>query len=251
MRTTTFTGKNLIRLPEASSTNALALDLLVDLPPEGTVILTYHQKEGKGQKGSEWLVQAGMNLTFSVIYYPEFLESQALFDLSRMTSLAVYTTLVHFLPQQDVMIKWPNDVLVNQQKIAGILIENQLMGNQVRSAIIGIGLNVNQEKFPDELTGLATSMKLCEGKEFDLEVVFQRLLLELEKHYLQLKTPQKNIQDRRYLNALWGYQEEMTLMIDGQEGTYLIVGVDKSGRLAVAMNGGLRYFDIKEVQFLR
>ena len=251
MRTPAFTGKNLIRLPETSSTNTLALELLKDDPPDGTVIMTYFQKSGRGQKGNTWYAQPGKSLTFSVIYYPEFLEASALFDLSRMTSLALYNTMVHFLPMEDIYIKWPNDILINQKKIAGILIENQLMGSRVRSAIIGIGLNVNQDAFLPEIDHLTTSMKMISDGVFDLEKVFQHLLMELENHYIELKTGQKAQQEKRYLDALWGYQEEMDLSIEGQEGQYLIVGVDKSGRLAVKVEDGLRYFDIKEVQFLR
>ena len=250
MSDTLFTGKHAIRLEEIPSTNTYAQDLLKENTPEGTLILAYKQSAGRGQKGNVWLTEAGLNLTFSIIYYPKFLLAKQVFLLSKITSIALRDTLVEFLPMEEVDIKWPNDMLVNKKKVAGILIENQLEGSRIGSSVIGVGLNVNQPAFPEEIQHKATSMYQAREEKFDTEKVLQKFLSQLERRYLELKNLGSSTIDQLYVRYLFGYQEEMTFHKDGEDFTGMIVGVDERGRLAIAEGQKLNYYDFKEISFL-
>ena len=247
---TQFTGSQLIELSEAPSTNSLAMELLADQPPEGTVIWARHQSAGRGQKGNSWEVPPGKNLTFSLIYYPRFLANREIFALSKMVSVALHDFLRKHLPEEEVLIKWPNDLLVNKQKIAGILIENQFEGSRLKGCVIGIGLNVNQLIFPEALRKKATSLKLLSGQEYEIRELLDELLGFLEAAYLRLRAGQQAVLDRQYYDRLYGYQEYIPLKVDGEVDDWMIVGLETSGRLGATRGQKIRYFDFKEVEFV-
>ena len=249
MPPTQFTGSQVIELNEAPSTNSLAMELLADKPPEGTVIWAHDQSAGRGQKGNSWDVSPGKNLTFSLIYYPRFLANREIFLLSKMVSVALCDFLQSKLPSEEVKIKWPNDLLVNKQKVAGILIENQFEGSRLKGSIIGIGLNVNQLFFPEALRSKAISMKLISGQEYEIRELLDELLGFLEAAYLRLRAGQRAALDRQYYDRLYGYQEYIPLKVDGEIDDWMIVGVETSGRLGATQGQKIRYFDFKEVAF--
>lgn len=250
MSETIFTGKHSIRLEEIPSTNTYAQELLKEKPPEGTLVLAYKQSAGRGQKGNIWLTEPGLNLTFSVILYPKFLAAKQVFLLSKITSIALCETLQEFLPMQEVDIKWPNDMLLNHKKVAGILIENQLEGSRIGSTVIGVGINVNQANFPEEIQHKATSLFQVKQERFDTESILQAFLSKLEGKYLELKGRGKSGIDQLYIRHLHGYQEEMIFEKEGAPFAGMIVGVDEMGRLAIAEGQQLQYYDFKEISFL-
>ena len=207
MNTTGITGSRLHFFEELASTNSYALKLLQGpQPEEGTVIQTHFQTKGKGQSNTQWQVQAGQNLTLSVIYYPSFLSISHLFYLSKACSLAVFHTIHTFLKESPLAIKWPNDILLSKQKIAGILIENQLMGNAIGSTVVGIGINVNQLDFPKNFTTSATSLAIQTGKTHSLEAIRSILFQQLDTYYFKLKAAQYASIDHEYYQHLYGYQ---------------------------------------------
>lgn len=250
MPETIFTGKNRMDLPETPSTNSYAYQLLASLPPEGTLITTINQTQGKGQKGNVWTTRPGQNLTFSVIFYPLFLPPEKVFMLSKIASLAVRDTVSHFLPMEDVWIKWPNDILLNRKKVAGILIENQLEGMGIRSSIIGIGLNVNQLIFPEEIESRAVSMRKYYPDDLDLEKILQQLLFHLESWYIALRNGSAEKVNRAYFSHLYGYQEPVEMKIQNRNIKAPIAGLSPGGKLAVQLGDKLQYFDFKEIEFV-
>jgi BirA family biotin operon repressor/biotin-[acetyl-CoA-carboxylase] ligase len=245
-----FTGTQLLEFNESDSTNVLAGQLLEDEPPEGTVIWARHQRAGRGQAGTRWLDAPGQNLTFSLIYYPVFLEAAEAFRLSKVAALGLREAVQQVLPAVPVQIKWPNDILVDKQKVAGILIENQLEGKQLRSSVIGMGLNVNQLHFPEELKARATSLKLHLGQDTEVEPLLWKILERLEKYYLQLRARDLRSIDQQYNTHLYGYQEEVSLEVDGEIGSWQILGLDPQGRLGATQGKQIRYFSMKEVRFV-
>jgi len=245
-----FTGSQLIELSEAPSTNSLAMDLLPDMPPEGTVIWAKYQSAGRGQQGNQWQVTPGQNLTFSLIYYPHFLPNSKIFSISKMISLALFQFLSIYLPTEEVQIKWPNDLLINRKKVAGILIENQFEGTALKGSVIGIGLNVNQMIFPTEIQHKVVSMKLATGQDYELRALLEQLLILIETEYLALKAGGMASLDRRYHDHLLGYQEYISLEVEGKVGEWMIVGLDSSGRLGATQGKNIRYCDLKEVKFV-
>lgn len=231
----------------AASTNLDAFQWLTEKPPEGSVVWAHHQTQGRGQTGNTWQAMPGQNLTFSLILYPTFLANDQLFYLSKLTSTVLRNVLRTHLPTHDIEIKWPNDMLVNRQKIAGILIENQFEGVRLKGTVIGIGLNVNQQVFPGELEAKATSMALNSGWSYELRTLLMEILHEFGKAYDALKVEQFASLDRAYFDGLYGYQEYVSLVVDGKIGDYLVIGVNKAGQLAVEEEGRIRYVNMKEV----
>ena len=245
-----FIGQHSIELPSTPSTNLAAQKLLKDRPPEGTLVWTREQTAGRGQAGNSWIAQPGLNLTFSIILYPEFLSAREVFYLSKMTSIAIRGILAKYLSGNEILIKWPNDLLADKEKIAGILIENQFEGALLKSTVIGIGVNVNQVIFPSGLNTPASSMKLSSGMEFETKEVLESLLSALESQYLNLRAGKLALLDRQYFAGLYGYQDRVKVEIEGKEKECYLVGVDKSGRLALKDGEQLRYFDLKELRFV-
>jgi BirA family biotin operon repressor/biotin-[acetyl-CoA-carboxylase] ligase len=246
---TLFLGKNFLSLASVGSTNDVALALLDSKPADGTVVQATDQTAGRGQRGNQWQVEPGMNLTFSLILYPTWLVGQQVFTLNKLIACALHETVAKFLPDSDVKIKWPNDLLVNRKKVAGMLIETQIEGDRLRVAVIGIGLNVNQLEFGQELQGRATSLAVEAGKHFSIENVLDCLLEKIEARYLKLRSGNSSQVEHDYLKHLFGYQEDILLEVNGEQKLRHIVGVDRDGRLAVQEEGKLYFYGLKEIQF--
>lgn len=244
-----FIGKNFVELPQVGSTNRFATELLKTGAPEGTVVITDRQTEGRGQAGNDWLSEPGNNLTFSIIFRPTFLDSKRIFLLNKMISVALCSTISVWMENRNqTRIKWPNDILVNHKKVAGILMENHIGKDHVNATVVGIGINVNQRQF-DARYGKASSLAVEGGNDIDRDMLLARLLEMIEARYLQLKAGKADEIERRYFEYMYGYQEFVDLIIEGKQRKTYIVGVDKHGRLAVEMDNQLKYYGIKEVQF--
>lgn len=251
---TLFIGKNSLFLHEVESTNTYAMNLLRNVNPiEGTIVYTDHQTHGKGQRGALWTSKIGQNITVSVILKPHFLDLNKSFYLSKISALAVYDVLTDILAnrQYDIKIKWPNDILVNQKKIAGILIENNFSQTIIQNSVIGIGLNINQDEFGD-FERAATSLKLLLNNSFDRKMVLELFCQKLEKWYLKLKGQKFDLIDETYLEYLFGIHQ--TLSFENLEKTVFegkMIGVSKTGKLRVELSSlEVKEFDIKEVRFL-
>lgn len=246
---TLFTGKNAIFLPEVDSTNAHALDLLSKTnPQEGTCIFSDYQTAGRGQIGRYWHSSQGKNLLISYIFYPKFIKVTDQFLLNIVASLAVYDVICQYTT--DVKIKWPNDIYVNDKKIAGILIQSLLRSNEIRACVIGIGINVNENSFPEILPN-PTSLFQLKGANFECESIRLQLSSRLEYYYLKMKGLHYNYLKELYLNAMYrfGIPADYKLLDDRIiHGT--ITGIDDSGKLLISRNGTIMHFDFREISFL-
>jgi len=232
------------------STNAYATSLPTADAPHRTVIVTDDQFAGRGQKGNTWYAAPGQNLTFSLILRLSGWRAEDVFYLSKCAALMLMQATRELLPQSEVLIKWPNDLLIDGQKAVGILIENQLEGAHLRGSILGIGLNVNQIHFDEAIRQRTTSLKLASGQDFSPRLVLLKLLEAwepLEELLLARDWPRIN---RLYLKGLYGYQETRLVRIEDEIMEAMIVGVEASGRLALVIAEEVRYFDIKEVHIL-
>ncbi len=244
---TVFMGKNLVFVPECHSTNDLALQLCQhQTTSDGTIIITSNQTTGRGQRGNTWHVEPGKNLTFSFILKPTFLAVQDQFNLNIIVSLAVHDYLTEKMDTTFIRIKWPNDIMANTKKIAGILIENQLQGNSFSCTVVGIGLNINQELFS---INTATSLYQITHQVYDLNDELEQLLHKLEVRYLQLKSGKKNTLLDDYLNVMYWRNELHTFVADDQSFEGTIVGLDDLGRLKISTKQGERIFGMKEIQY--
>lgn len=251
---TLFTGKHIIALDEIPSTNTYAMELLKKGGlTEGTLITAFAQTGGRGQFGNGWEALPGKNLTFSLVMQPRFLAVTRQFYLSKITSLAVLGMLTEFLPvsQYDIQIKWPNDVLVNGQKIAGILIENALGGGiNLQHSVIGVGININQHKF-GPVKRKATSLRLLLGHEVDINGPLERFCKHFEALYLSLKQERHEPLNRQYLHNLYQYNQLARYDVQGNTFEAKIVGVEEHGLLVLeTKKGDLLKFNFKEIAFL-
>ena len=249
---TLFIGKNVLFLPEVESTNTYAINLLRNVNVmDGTIIYSNNQTQGKGQRGSVWTSEIGKNIILSVILQPRFLDVNKSFYLSKITALACYDVLTEMLnpSQYDIKIKWPNDILVNNKKIGGILIENNLSGTAIHHAVIGIGLNINQENFGD-LNSLATSIKLQSNDDYDTATILKSICSKLEKWYFRLKENKFDDIHLNYLSHLYGLNQIHHFVDNfGHEFYAEVMNVEENGKLVVKnANNDFLTYDIKEVK---
>lgn len=248
---TLFMGQNKIALSTVDSTNNFAANLVNETNvPDGTVILSDNQTHGKGQKGNTWQTEGGKNLTCTYIVKPSFVKINEQFNLSVVVALSIMQVL-HNAGIREVTLKWPNDVLIGRNKIAGVLIENQVSGKQLSYSIVGIGLNVNQVNFPTDI--LATSIQQETGKELDLEDVLNQLSFAFERFYIQLRNNGVGVLLESYYENLLGYQTVRSYK--DKTNNYLfegkIVGVTKEGLLKIEdLQHEIRTFFLKELEFL-
>jgi BirA family biotin operon repressor/biotin-[acetyl-CoA-carboxylase] ligase len=244
---TLFMGKNLVFVPDCPSTNTLALEISQHSPvKEGTLVITDNQTAGKGQRGNVWEAEPRQNLTFSLILKPGFLAISKQFFLNIVICLALRDYLKEKI-SDNIYIKWPNDILVPEKKISGVLIENQLQGGMIVNAIAGIGFNVNQVNFG---AYRATSLAAITGKRFNLEPELHEILGHFESRYLQLRQGQYGMLMNQYLAALFQRHAKRLYSGNGIEFEGVIEDLDESGRLRVRVDGHLRSFGIKEIQYL-
>lgn len=248
---TLFIGQNSHYLPSCQSTNDEAADLIAHAdPPEGTLVLTDKQMAGRGQRGSVWMAEPGQNLTFSTIFRPRFLTPTDQFWLNIAFSVGIADAL---LPLTDglLRVKWPNDLYVDNQKLGGILIENTIQGSALAWSVVGLGLNSNQTTFAlPTATSLQARFPLPEG--YNLPGLLTILCEQVEKRYLQLKAGHRASLKATYLQRLFRYQESH-LYRDVQSQQFFrgtIIGIDENGQLGLAVDGAVRYYGFKEIEFV-
>ncbi len=244
---TLFIGQHLVFVPECHSTNHELQRLMQQKgSAEGIVVITQHQTAGRGQQGNIWVSEPGKNLTFSIGLKPSFITIHEQFYLSIAVSLGLKDCLQHFLPDAAIKIKWPNDIMVNDKKICGILIENQVVNQQIDRTVVGIGLNVNQRFFP---MPQATSMNLESEKVFDLNDVFSELLERIEATYLRLKAGELEKLKQDYEENLYWRGELHEFSIDHQRQLGMLQGISEGGKLCILLNGELKSFVFKEIRY--
>jgi len=242
-------GSTIIHLNRVdSSNNYAAKELLTKSLKEGTLFVAACQESGRGQGKSSWESAAGLNLTFSIVLYPAQLEIARQFSLSQAISLGVADFLLQFV--QGVSVKWPNDIYVNNKKIAGILIETAISGGKFSNAIIGIGLNVNQELFVSDAPN-PVSLRNMTGENYDLTRMLNLLCDALDKRYHSLITGNQctirsDYEQLLYRKGIWANYRDEKSDFEG-----MIVGVEVDGKLLIeTRDGDTRGFYFKEVVFV-
>lgn len=246
---TLFIGRNMVELDAVDSTNNYAKSLLSNSKPtEGTVILAHEQFAGRGQAGSSWQTAPGLNITLSIILYPARLEAVNQFYLSMAIALGVKDFCETLVPEE-FKIKWPNDVFHNNSKVAGILIENTIASGSIQTSVVGIGINLNQQTFSEDLPH-ATSLGIISQKTFNLTEAVGVLCACIEKYYLQLRQQHFNFLDKAYMVALYRYQQTHHFKKGNQIIKGEINGVAKDGKLILHVGGKEQRFAFKEIEYV-
>lgn len=244
-----FSPHLLVCKNEINSTNNFALELIkTQFPSAGTVVLTLSQTKGRGQHTNVWESESGKNLTISIILTPEFLPIAQQFKISLVISLGVYDYLKTYL--KNVSIKWPNDIYVENEKIAGILIEHSIMGSTLSHSVCGLGLNVNQKKFMSDAPN-PTSLAILTNKEYDLESELTKLLVCIENRYFQLEDGKSEELEFDYLKSMYWMNEIHHFSDENGEFIGSIAGITEYGQLRINVEGKERIYNFKEVSFIQ
>ena len=216
---------------------------------EGDIILAQRQTAGRGQRGHTWESREGENLTFSLLLEPLFLSPSEQFLISECVALGVCDALLHY--GIEAQIKWTNDIYIGDRKLAGILIEHKLQGSALARTVAGIGLNVNQKAFSDDLPN-PISMAQTTGREFDREQVLQTVATSLMARYEQLREGGAKELQADYHQRLYRLdQEHCYALPDGSRFRGIIRGVEPTGALRIENERGeLLSFLFKEVEFV-
>lgn len=240
----------IIKVNATDSTNSFLREMYRENPATQNLCLSaYEQTKGRGQKGTLWQCEAGKNLTSSLLLTRLKLGVKQQFKLSAMVSLTVLEVLEK-LSIPNLKIKWPNDILADNFKIGGILIENFLKGDKIHASIIGIGLNVNQEKF-DNLPK-AGSLQMLTGKNYDLERLLETLADSIEKKFSLLNDFSMEDVLKDYHHNLFAIHKVSTFQLpSGKRFSGILRGIDEDGRLEVLTEAnGLEKFEVKQIKLL-
>ena len=242
-------GSNLLFFQNLPSTNSHALGLLKNSRlSEGTILSANYQSAGKGYSGNSWESEDGKNLLISIILYPSFIEPEDQFLISMMISLGVCDFLKRFI--SECSVKWPNDIYVNNDKIAGILIESSITANKIDFTIAGIGLNINQEKFLSNAPN-PISLHLVSGLYYELGDCLNNLSTDLDKRYKQLIRGDFDQIKQEYISKLYRLNEWHKFRDAEGIFTGRILTVGDFGRINIEkQNGNLNDYSFKEIEFI-
>jgi BirA family transcriptional regulator, biotin operon repressor / biotin---[acetyl-CoA-carboxylase] ligase len=223
-------GQPFIELLTVESTNNYAMGLVrAGMARHGTTIFTHEQTQGKGQRDKVWVSQKEQNIAMSVVIEPNLPPSEV-FVLSMMTAVGLCDFLKNVVGD-NIKIKWPNDIYWRDRKAAGILIENLWQGSEWKSAVVGIGINVNQTDF-GELASRAVSLKEISGKNFEPIVLAKNLCTIVEKNYRSLSKSAEEV-ITKYKAQLYKRNEVVRLKKESRIFEAVVKDVSMNGELIV------------------
>ena len=227
---------NVVHYKEVDSTNAEARRLSVEGAESGLVVTAKKQTAGKGRRGRSWESPADENLYLSILLRPSLEPEKA-----PMLTLVMAYSVAKALQKEDiqVLIKWPNDLVLSGKKVCGILTEMNLSGTQVEDVIVGVGLNVNTMKFPDELEDKATSLRKETLRELECGELLQLILKEFDKQYQRfLENQDLEFLQEDYNAMLINRDREVMVLEPGKEYLAKALGINKLGELLVRKEDG-------------
>jgi BirA family biotin operon repressor/biotin-[acetyl-CoA-carboxylase] ligase len=241
-------GRTVFAFETVDSTNAFAKTLAMRGHAEGTLVYAEHQTRGRGRWGRTWESTKGKGLIFSLVLRP----AQGSAGVGSLTLVAA-TTVAHVLERRlglKPKLRWPNDVTVGGKKVAGVLTETQRGTGSVSFAVMGVGINVNQEEkdFPPALLAGAGSLRMAAGRPLDRLGLLAELIRQFERDYLRLQSAGPDFVLNRWIrrNAILG--KTVTLKTRAGEATGRVRGFHADGRLVlVAPDGNERRFSDGEV----
>jgi BirA family biotin operon repressor/biotin-[acetyl-CoA-carboxylase] ligase len=243
-----FQGADVILLDTVDSTNNYAANLLkLSTVAEGTVITALAQTQGRGQRGANWSSNPGENLLCSIILYPKSIRPDEQFSLLQTVALAVHE-LVEELTQSVAHIKWPNDIIVQDKKIAGILIETNIAANHLQNAVVGVGINLNQTSFEAPHAISVGSITEAHHNVKEVAVSLQKVMA---KYYLRLLYGKVGELKKEYIERLYNLHTSREYIYLDKKITAIVRGVDERGRLLLEQqDANILYCDLKEVQLV-
>lgn len=238
------------RFDSLPSTNQYCESLNLSETAEFTVIVARKQTLGIGQRGNHWEAEPGKNLTFSIVLKPTFLPIPDQYQLTKAVSLGIVDFLSPLIPKGDIRIKWPNDIYVDGHKICGILITHRIAKEQITNTVVGIGLNVNQQRFSSWIPN-PTSLRLLNGCTWVLDELLEQLLKNITIRYDELRNHPIGTLDDAYLQLLLRRGQESHYLYLGHPITATLLDVNRYGHLQlVSSTGEYISCQLHEIKFL-
>ncbi len=238
----------LIHLTTVNSTNSYMRKLLqYNKVQDDTVVIADYQDTGKGQGENIWVSKRNENLLFSWVVFSAFLAVSDQFVLSKTVSLGIVDAIDEF--GLNSQIKWPNDIICNDKKLGGILIEHTIQGDVLKNSVIGVGINVNQLTFP-AFSFPATSLSEQSGKVFDLQELMKRVMHHLKIRYNQLQEGEVKQINRQYLEKLYRKNSPATFETASESFRGKIVGVNEIGELEIEVSGKIRSYGFHSIKMI-
>jgi BirA family biotin operon repressor/biotin-[acetyl-CoA-carboxylase] ligase len=246
---------NIIRLDKVESTNNFAKEIINSkIIDDWTVIVANEQTNGRGQRDNNWISNPNENLTFSVIISPS-IKVDKQFYISKIISLALLNFVSKYT--EKASIKWPNDIYIDNKKIAGILIENVIQANKINKSIIGIGININQTIFDSKVpnpislkqitTEFTSSAEL--NKTYNLNEVLNLIIDEIYTMYKSINN--YNLIDDIYNKNLFRLNKK-TKFKDENNNLFFatILNTDEFGRIELKTDTETKFFDFSEIKMI-
>ena len=245
---TEFIGRNFIYCDEIESTNSELLAGKQQYKKTGTVLLAEKQLAGKGRKNRTWQSARGLNLTFSVLLMKDVIAGININHLNLAASLAVASAIEN-LYQLKTELKWPNDVLIDKKKVAGILTETSIKGTKIERVVIGFGINLNQLVFQGDFNIPPTSLKLELGINIDRENllaevlnIFEELLIKLEEK------PESILAEWRAKCQMIG--DKITITENDKIKSGIFYDIDDNGYLLLKRNDAIEKIHFGDMSFV-
>lgn len=220
----------------------------------GTAVMARVQTAGRGQRGNSWEAEPGMNITLSLLLRPEGIEPARQFIISQAVSLAIVEMLDSFIGADAVSIKWPNDIYVNDSKIAGILIENVISGSAISRSIVGVGLNVNQTEFLSDAPNPVSLKQLLPKVDFNVDVLAEAMVSDILGKVDQVLSSECEAGEisGEYFARMWRGDGYYHRYYDHTRGLYMNARIDSvaaSGHITLTdqADGVARTYAFKEI----
>jgi BirA family transcriptional regulator, biotin operon repressor / biotin---[acetyl-CoA-carboxylase] ligase len=235
-------GREIFFYETVGSTNTTAMDLS-GKTAEGTIVLADYQEKGRGRLGRTWISPAGDNIYMSIILKPD-IEPQ---DSTLITIMAAVGCAIALrrVTGLNISIKWPNDLMVSEKKIGGILTELKTASDKIVVAIVGIGINLNMEidMLPDDIRKIATSVKNEAGKSYSREDIIAEILNEMSEWNVELKgmNRQRLLSEWRHLTSTLG--KEVNVIAGKESFKGFAESIDDKGMLILRLPSG----DLKRI----
>lgn len=231
---TTFVGREMIVIDSVDSTNNYLRQKALEGVAEGAVAIAHEQTLGKGRRGKAWMSQKGHGLWMSVLVKPPIQPNEAS-KLTLVAGLSVCQALRNL--GYDASIKWPNDIIIKNKKVCGILAEMTAQVEAIEFVVIGIGINTNVKSFPQELENIAISLKIISGADVKRSEVAAEVLNEFEKNYnLYIKNGFLSLKEEYETNCITLNQEVQIIGKNGFEG--FATAISDEGELVVRKADG-------------
>ncbi|MBE0425475.1 MAG: biotin--[acetyl-CoA-carboxylase] ligase [Nitrospirae bacterium] len=236
-KTRGFIGKNVLFFEKVDSTNTIAVDI-AEKSDEGTVVLADSQERGRGRLGRAWISPPGTNIYMSVIIKPTLgNENITLITIMAAVSCAI---ALRRLTGLDISIKWPNDIVLNNKKLGGILTELKIYDKKIIFAIIGIGINVNVgiDVFPEDVRKIATSLRRETGRVYSRNEIVAEILNEIDYWHKFLNEKDKNILLSEWQRFASTLGREVMVVTGKESYRGLAESIDNQGMLMLRLPSG-------------